>query len=174
MKYNIGQNIHGFVIEQSRHIHEIGGDLYIMRHEHSGAMLCYIDNDDRNMTYSVTFATPSKDSTGVFHILEHSVLCGSEKYPVDDPFVELMKSSLYTFLNAMTFPDKTMYPISSRNDKDYLNLMSVYMDAVLHPLAIKKKEILEASPFIRFQYIRNAIRFYHRATYSAKHTAHTD
>ena len=134
MKYTIGQNIHGFVVEQSRHIHEIGGDLYIMRHLHSGAMLCYIDNDDRNMTYSVTFATPSHDSTGVFHILEHSVLCGSQKYPVDDPFVELMKSSLYTFLNAMTFPDKTMYPVSSMNEKDLDNLMSVYTDAVFRPL----------------------------------------
>lgn len=134
MKYNIGQTIHGFVIEQSRYIHEIGGDMYIMRHVHSGAMLCYIDNDDRNMTYSITFATPSHDSTGVFHILEHSVLCGSEKYPVDDPFVELMKSSLYTFLNAMTFPDKTMYPVSSMNEKDLINLMSVYTDAVFRPL----------------------------------------
>ncbi len=134
MKYKIGDKIHGFVIEQSRHIHELSGDMYIMRHIHSGAMLCYIDNDDRNMTYSITFATPSHDSTGVFHILEHSVLCGSQKYPVDDPFVELMKSSLYTFLNAMTFPDKTMYPVSSMNEKDLMNLMSVYTDAVFRPL----------------------------------------
>ena len=134
MRYAIGDKIHGFTVEQSRHIREIGGDMYIMRHDHSGAMLCYIDNDDRNMTYSITFATPSHDSTGVFHILEHSVLCGSEKYPVDDPFVELMKSSLYTFLNAMTFPDKTMYPVSSMNEKDLMNLMSVYTDAVFRPL----------------------------------------
>ena len=129
MRYNIGECIHGFVIEQSKHIKEIGGDIYIMRHQKSGAQLCYVDNDDRNMTYSVTFATPSKDSTGVFHILEHSVLCGSQKYPVDDPFVELMKSSLYTFLNAMTFPDKTMYPVSSMNEKDLMNLMNPH----LHP-----------------------------------------
>lgn len=134
MKYNIGDTLHGFVVEQRRHVKEIGGDLYILRHTHSGAMLCYVDNDDRNMTYSITFATPSHDSTGVFHILEHSVLCGSQKYPVDDPFVELMKSSLYTFLNAMTFPDKTMYPVSSMNDKDLMNLMSVYTDAVFRPL----------------------------------------
>lgn len=134
MKYNINDRIHGFVVEGRKHIKEIGGDIYILRHEHSGAMLCYVDNDDRNMTYSVTFATPSKDSTGVFHILEHSVLCGSEKYPVDDPFVELMKSSLYTFLNAMTFPDKTMYPVSSMNEKDLMNLMAVYTDAVFRPL----------------------------------------
>ena len=134
MKYELGQTIHGFIVEQRRHVKEIGGDLYILRHVHSGALLCYVDNDDRNMTYSVTFATPSHDSTGVFHILEHSVLCGSQKYPVDDPFVELMKSSLYTFLNAMTFPDKTMYPVSSMNDKDLMNLMSVYTDAVFRPL----------------------------------------
>ena len=134
MKYTIGQIIHGFEVMQRRHIREVGGDLYILRHLHSGAELCYIDNDDRNMTYAITFATPSHDSTGVFHILEHSVLCGSQKYPVDDPFVELMKSSLYTFLNAMTFPDKTMYPVSSMNEKDLMNLMSVYTDAVFRPL----------------------------------------
>ena len=140
MKYALGDKLHGFVFEQSRHIKELGGDLYILRHVHSGALLCYIDCDDRNMTYSITFATPSHDSTGVFHILEHSVLCGSEKYPVDDPFVELMKSSLYTFLNAMTFPDKTMYPVSSMNDKDLMNLMSVYTDAVFRPLIYRDEK----------------------------------
>ena len=134
MKYSIGDKLCGFVVEQSRSVKEIDGALYILRHEHSGALLCYIDNDDRNMTFAVTFATPSSDSTGVFHILEHSVLCGSDKYPVDDPFVELMKSSLYTFLNALTFPDKTMYPVSSMNEKDLMNLMSVYTDAVFRPL----------------------------------------
>ncbi len=134
MKYAINDRIHGFVVEQSRHIKEIGGDLYVLRHEHSGAQLCYIDNDDPNMSYAITFATPSHDSTGVFHILEHSVLCGSERYPVDDPFVELMKSSLYTFLNAITFPDRTMYPVSSMNEKDLMNLMAVYTDAVFFPL----------------------------------------
>ena len=139
MRYEINDRIHGFVVEQSKHIKEIDGDIYIMRHEHSGAQLCYIDNDDRNMTYAVTFATPSTDSTGVFHILEHSVLCGSEKYPVGDPFVELMKSSLYTFLNAMTFPDKTMYPVSSMNEKDLMNLMAVYTDAVFRPLIYRSE-----------------------------------
>ena len=134
MKYNIGDKMHGFVVKKSKSVKEIGGDIYILRHEKSGAKLCYIDCDDRNMTYAVTFPTPSHDSTGVFHILEHSVLCGSEKYPVGDPFVELMKSSLYTFLNAMTFPDKTMYPVSSQNEKDLMNLMSVYTDAVFRPL----------------------------------------
>lgn len=134
MRYTIGQKIHGFTVTESRRVKEIDGDLYIMRHDHSGALLCYVDNDDRNMTYSITFATPSRDSTGVFHILEHSVLCGSQRYPVDDPFVELMKSSLYTFLNAMTFPDKTMYPVSSMNEKDLMNLMAVYTDAVFRPL----------------------------------------
>ena len=134
MKYNINDRIHGFVVEQSRHIKEVDGDLYVLRHEQSGAQLCYIDNDDPNMTYAITFATPSHDSTGVFHILEHSVLCGSDKYPVDDPFVDLMKSSLYTFLNALTFPDRTMYPVSSMNEKDLMNLMSIYTDAVFRPL----------------------------------------
>ena len=134
MKYKIGEKLRGFIFEESRRVKEANSDLYILRHERNGALLCYLDNDDPNMTYAVTFATPSKDDTGVFHILEHSVLCGSEKYPVDDPFVELMKSSLYTFLNAMTFPDKTMYPVSSMNEKDLMNLMSVYTDAVFRPL----------------------------------------
>jgi Zn-dependent M16 (insulinase) family peptidase len=86
-----------------------------------------------NKTFAITFKTLPFDDTGVFHILEHSVLNGSDKYPVKEPFVELLKSSMQTFLNAFTAPDKTMYPVSSRNEKDFMNLMSVYMDAVFHP-----------------------------------------
>lgn len=165
MKYNINDTIHGFVVEQRRHIHEIGGDMYILRHQHSGAMLCYIDNDDRNMTYSVTFATPSHDSTGVFHILEHSVLCGSQKYPVDDPFVELMKSSLYTFLNAMTFPDKTMYPVSSMNEKDLMNLISVYTDAVFRPLIYDNENAFRQEGW-HIEYDENRKPYYQGVVYN--------
>ena len=100
-----------------------------------------MENDDANKVFYIGFRTPPKDSTGVAHILEHSVLCGSEKYPLKDPFVELVKGSLNTFLNAMTYPDKTVYPVASCNDQDFKNLMGVYMDAVLHPNIYKEEKI---------------------------------
>lgn len=122
-------------------VEELNANLYEMEHIKSGARLLWIDRKDDNKTFCIGFKTLPEDSTGVFHILEHSVLCGSDKYPAKEPFVNLLKSSLNTFLNAMTFPDKTIYPVSSRNNKDFLNLINVYMDAVLHPLIYKKPEI---------------------------------
>lgn len=113
----------------------------VLRHVKSGARICVLSNEDDNKVFSVGFRTPPKDSTGVAHILEHSVLCGSEKFPLKDPFVELMKGSLNTFLNAMTFPDHTMYPAASCNDQDFKNLMHVYMDAVFHPNIYRREEI---------------------------------
>ena len=107
-----------------------------MEYEQNGADLIWLDREDDNQTFAIAFKTIPQDDTGVFHILEHSVLCGSEKYPVKEPFVNLLKSSMATFLNAFTFPDKTMYPVCSRNAQDFLNLIDVYMDAVLHPLSI--------------------------------------
>lgn len=100
-----------------------------------------MDNGEVNKTFCVAFKTLPEDSTGVFHILEHSVLCGSAKYPVREPFVELMKSSMATFLNAMTFPDKTIYPVSSRNEQDFLNLAEVYLDAVFAPRILQDPNI---------------------------------
>ena len=137
----IDKMIHGFEFVSSREIPELSGTLHEAVYKKNGAKLLFIDREDSNKTFAIAFKTIPTDDTGVFHILEHSVLCGSEKYPVKEPFVELLKGSVKTFLNAFTFPDKTMYPVSSRNDKDFLNLVDVYMDAVLHPLAIKKKEI---------------------------------
>ncbi|MFR3274049.1 MAG: peptidase M16, partial [Slackia sp.] len=93
----------------------------------------FLQNEDANKAFSIAFKTPPADDTGVFHILEHSVLCGSEKFPVKEPFVDLLKTSMQTFLNALTFPDKTMYPVASTNEQDLINLIDVYMDAVLHP-----------------------------------------
>ncbi|MDE7297583.1 MAG: insulinase family protein [Lachnospiraceae bacterium] len=113
----------------------------VLRHKKSGARVCVLSNDDDNKVFSVGFRTPPKDSTGVAHILEHSVLCGSEKFPLKDPFVELMKGSLNTFLNAMTYPDHTLYPVASCNDQDFKNLMDVYMDAVFHPNIYRREEI---------------------------------
>ncbi len=103
-------------------------------HKKSGAKLLYLKNDDDNKVFSVSFRTPPVDSCGTPHIMEHSVLCGSKKYPLKEPFVELVKSSLNTFLNAMTFPDKTMYPVASKNDADFRNLTDVYCDAVFNPM----------------------------------------
>ena len=129
--------IHGFRVLASEPLEEIGATLWRMEYEKNGAQLVWLERDDDNKTFAITFKTIPQDDTGVFHILEHSVLNGSEKFPVREPFVELLKSSLSTFLNAFTFPDKTMYPVSSRNNADFLNLMDVYLDAVLHPLCIQ-------------------------------------
>ena len=133
----VNDKVHGFLVTEVREVPEIKSVMVRMKHEKSGADLIWLDREDENKTFSITFKTIPSDNTGVFHILEHSVLNGSEKYPVREPFVELLKSSLQTYLNAMTFPDKTMYPVSSRNDQDFLNLMDVYLDAVLHPLSVK-------------------------------------
>lgn len=125
MKYN-------FKLVKQRAIPEIKGEAIEMLHK-SGAKLLYIKNNDEEKAFSITFRTPPKDSTGVFHILEHSVLCGSKKFPVKEPFTNLLKTSMQTFLNAFTFDDKTMYPVASTNEKDLMNLVDVYMDAVLNP-----------------------------------------
>ena len=113
---------------------------YLMRHKKSGARVLLIENDDENKVFSIGFRTPPSDSTGVPHIMEHSVLCGSKNFPAKDPFVELVKGSLNTFFNAMTYPDKTVYPVASCNDKDFQNLMHVYMDAVLYPNIYEHEE----------------------------------
>lgn len=124
------------IIEKKR-LSSIGSDAVIYRHRKSGARVLTMKNTDENRVFSIAFRTPAEDSTGVAHIMEHSVLCGSEKFPLKDPFVELVKGSLNTFLNAMTYPDKTVYPIASTNLKDFENLMNVYMDAVLHPNCLR-------------------------------------
>ena len=120
---------------------ELDSQGTLLRHKKSGARIFLIENKDNNKVFNIAFRTPPSDSTGVPHIIEHTVLCGSEKYPAHDPFVELVKGSMNTFLNAMTYPDKTMYPVASTNDKDFLNLMSVYMDSVFHPNITKTEMI---------------------------------
>ncbi|MBQ6369336.1 MAG: insulinase family protein, partial [Parasporobacterium sp.] len=122
---------------------DLNSRVYLLRHTKTGARVFLLSNDDKNKVFYVGFRTTPSDDTGVAHIMEHSVLCGSEKYPLKDPFVELVKGSLNTFLNAMTYPDKTVYPCASMNDKDFKNLMSVYMDAVFHPNIYKHPEILK-------------------------------
>jgi Zn-dependent M16 (insulinase) family peptidase len=142
MNWNIGDVIHGFRLKESRIIKEIRSTGYWMEHVQTGAQLLYVKNEDDNKVFSISFRTPPSDDTGVAHIVEHSVLCGSRKFPLKEPFVELVKGSLNTFLNAMTFPDKTMYPIASCNDKDFHNLMDVYLDAVFYPSMHNEREIL--------------------------------
>jgi presequence protease len=124
----------GFTLIRERTLPELNSAARFYRHTKTGAELLSLVNDDDNKVFGVTFRTPPRDSTGVAHILEHAVLCGSRKYPVKEPFVELMKGSLNTFLNAMTFPDKTCYPVASQNLRDFYNLIDVYLDAVFHPL----------------------------------------
>ncbi len=124
-------------------VEELQSEAFLLRHNQSGARLFLLSNEEENKVFTIGFRTPVHDSTGVPHILEHAVLCGSEKFPVKDPFIEMEKSSLQTYLNALTFADKTLYPVASCNDKDFQNLMDVYMDAVLHPAIYREPKIFQ-------------------------------
>lgn len=138
-----GATCHGFAVERCESVPELDADAYVLRHTASGARLLYLACDDENKAFAIGFKTPPADSTGVFHILEHSVLCGSAKFPVKEPFVDLIKSSMQTFLNAMTYPDKTIYPVATTNEQDLYNLMDVYLDAVFNPAIYTKPTIFE-------------------------------
>lgn len=151
---NINDLVHGFRVTEKKHLDELGAVMYLLRFEKNGAELVWFDRDDENMTYAIGFKTLPENDTGVFHILEHSVLNGSQKYPLKEPFVDLLKCSLQTFLNAMTYPDKTIYPVSSRNDKDFLNLINVYTDAVFHPCIYTRPETFRQEGW-HFEYDEN-------------------
>lgn len=135
------QDLTAYELLQEQELNDIHATGYLFRHKKSGARISAVLNDDENKVFYIAFRTPPKDSTGVTHIIEHTVLCGSEQFPAKDPFVELVKGSLNTFLNAITYPDKTVYPVASCNEKDFQNLMHVYLDAVFHPNIYKKEEI---------------------------------
>ena len=135
------ENIPAYEIVKQENLTDIHSVGYLLRHKKTGARLVLVENDDENKVFSIAFRTTPKNSTGVPHILEHSVLCGSREFPLKDPFVELVKGSLNTFLNAMTYPDKTCYPVASCNDQDFQNLMHVYLDAVFYPNIYEKEEI---------------------------------
>lgn len=135
------KDLKNYKIIQEKMLDDINSKGFLLKHIKTGAKVVLISNDDNNKTFLVGFRTPVENSTGVPHIMEHSVLCGSKKFPVKDPFIELAKGSLNTFLNAMTFPDKTIFPISSENDKDFQNLMDVYLDAVFYPKIYEREEI---------------------------------
>ena len=138
MKFN---QLAEYEMLEERKISDLDSMGYLMRHKKTGANILLLSNDDNNKVFSIGFRTPPADSTGLPHILEHSVLCGSKHFPAKDPFVELVKGSLNTFLNAMTYPDKTVYPVASCNDKDFQNLMHVYLDAVFYPNIYQREEI---------------------------------
>ncbi len=135
------ENLQAYTVISKQRIEELKSDGWLLKHNKTGARVALLSNDDENKVFYIGFRTPPKDSTGVAHIIEHTVLCGSEKYPIKDPFIELAKGSLNTFLNAMTYPDKTEYPVASCNDKDFKNLMDVYLDAVFHPNIYREEKI---------------------------------
>lgn len=137
------KNCSAYELVEQRTLSDVRSEGYILRHKKTGARISLISNEDENKVFYIGFRTPSLDSTGAAHIVEHTVLCGSEKFPAKDPFVELVKGSLNTFLNAMTYPDKTIYPVASMNDKDFQNLMHVYLDAVFHPNIYRRPEIFK-------------------------------
>ncbi len=141
MELNIGSKLSGFTVTNLRPIPGQDAVMLEMVYEKTGTELVWVKSQEPNKLFGIAFKTIPEDDTGVFHILEHSVLCGSDKYPVKEPFVELLKSSMNTFLNAMTFPDKTLYPVSSRNAQDFLNLTSVYLDAVFAPSILHNPNI---------------------------------
>ena len=135
------EELQSYEIKEYKFLKDINSDAYVLTHKKTGARVVLMPNDEENKVFYIGFRTPPKDSTGVAHIVEHTVLCGSDKYPIKDPFVELCKGSLNTFLNAMTYPDKTVYPVASCNDFDFKNLMDVYLDAVFHPNIYKEEKI---------------------------------
>jgi len=144
VKYEVGEKLHGFTCKRVEYVKEFGCTGYLFEHDKSKAQLIsMVQPADENKTFGVVFRTPPENSNGIAHVLEHSVLCGSRKYPVKEPFAELLKSSLQTFLNAFTMPDRTFYPVASCNLQDFYNLVDVYLDAVLHPRAVSDPNVLK-------------------------------
>ncbi len=141
MNYELNKTYHGFELIDKYPIEELDAIAYIFEHTHSGAKLLNLESDDDNKVFSAAFRTPPTDSTGVPHIVEHCVLSGSRKYKTKEPFMDMVKGSLKTFINAMTFSDKTIYPVASRNEKDFTNLMDVYLDSVFFPMLHETPEI---------------------------------
>ncbi|OFU49859.1 insulinase family protein [Aerococcus sp. HMSC10H05] len=136
-----GDQMHGFTLVDSQFIQDANAQVHTFTHEQSGGQVIWVENDDQNRTFGIGFKTPPKDSTGVAHIVEHSVLSGSRKYPAKDPFMTMLKTSMNTFLNAMTFSDMTIYPVSSMNEEDFHNLTDVYLDAVFFPKMMTEEHI---------------------------------
>ena len=139
----VGQVYNGFKLTENKAVSEISSNALVFEHVKTGAKLLYLQNEDINKVFSISFYTPPSDDTGVNHILEHSVLYGSEKYPVKSPLMEVLKTSVTTFANAFTSYDKTSFPFASNNDKDFRNIMGIYMDAVFFPNFKKDSKIFD-------------------------------
>ena len=137
------EELGAYEIIEKKEISDLNSESYILKHRKTGARIALLSNDDENKVFYIGFRTPPTDSTGVAHIIEHTVLCGSRDFPIKDPFIELAKGSLNTFLNAMTYPDKTVYPVASCNDADFQNLLHVYLDAVFYPNIYKTDKIFK-------------------------------
>ncbi|KAF4742298.1 hypothetical protein FOZ62_022814, partial [Perkinsus olseni] len=141
-EFEVGDHLHGFTVVQSSTVPDISARVFVLEHDQSGARLIALSNSDANKSFGAAFPTPPEDNSGVAHVLEHSVLCGSRSYPTKDPFATLLQSSHQTFLNALTYPDRTCYPVASCNSQDLYNLAEVYIDSLLHPKVVDDEYII--------------------------------
>lgn len=169
-----GDQIHGFTLVDSQFIQDANAQVHTYAHEQSGGQVIWVENDDQNRSFGIGFKTPPKDSTGVAHIVEHSVLSGSRKYPAKDPFMTMLKTSMNTFLNAMTFSDMTIYPVSSMNEEDFHNLTDVYLDAVFFPKMTSEENIFRQEGWHKELFDKDEPIIYNGVVYNEMRGAYSD
>lgn len=169
-----GDQMHGFTLVDSQFIQDANAQVHTFAHEQSGGQVIWVENDDQNRSFGIGFKTPPKDSTGVAHIVEHSVLSGSRKYPAKDPFMTMLKTSMNTFLNAMTFSDMTIYPVSSMNEEDFHNLTDVYLDAVFFPKMMTEEHIFRQEGWHKELFDADEPIIYNGVVYNEMRGAYSD
>ncbi|MGH2064423.1 insulinase family protein [Aerococcus urinaeequi] len=169
-----GDQMHGFTLVDSQFIQDANAQVHTFAHEQSGGQVIWVENDDQNRSFGIGFKTPPKDSTGVAHIVEHSVLSGSRKYPAKDPFMTMLKTSMNTFLNAMTFSDMTIYPVSSMNEEDFHNLTDVYLDAVFFPKMTSEENIFRQEGWHKELFAKDEPIIYNGVVYNEMRGAYSD
>ena len=169
-----GDQMHGFTLVDSQFIQDANAQVHTFAHEQSGGQVIWVENDDQNRSFGIGFKTPPKDSTGVAHIVEHSVLSGSRKYPAKDPFMTMLKTSMNTFLNAMTFSDMTIYPVSSMNEEDFHNLTDVYLDAVFFPKMTSEENIFRQEGWHKELFDADEPIIYNGVVYNEMRGAYSD
>ncbi|MFW3332071.1 insulinase family protein [Aerococcus viridans] len=169
-----GDQMHGFTLVDSQFIQDANAQVHTFTHEQSGGQVIWVENDDQNRSFGIGFKTPPKDSTGVAHIVEHSVLSGSRKYPAKDPFMTMLKTSMNTFLNAMTFSDMTIYPVSSMNEEDFHNLTDVYLDAVFFPKMTSEENIFRQEGWHKELFDKDEPIIYNGVVYNEMRGAYSD
>ncbi|MGK9326257.1 insulinase family protein [Aerococcus urinaeequi] len=169
-----GDQLHGFTLVDSQFIQDANAQVHTFAHEQSGGQVIWVENDDQNRSFGIGFKTPPKDSTGVAHIVEHSVLSGSRKYPAKDPFMTMLKTSMNTFLNAMTFSDMTIYPVSSMNEEDFHNLTDVYLDAVFFPKMTCEENIFRQEGWHKELFDKDEPIIYNGVVYNEMRGAYSD